>query len=100
MSSSPARRRLADALRRTLYATLEATWAEGFAIAGRLSAVRGRARGWSGVGGAPVVIVAAHPDDETAGCGGAACLHAEAGDRVRLPAPALFQPQEQFDTRR
>lgn len=29
-----------------------------------------------------VLIIAAHPDDELLGCGGAAALHARAGDRV------------------
>ena len=31
-----------------------------------------------------VVVIAPHPDDESIGCGGALCRHADAGDRVTV----------------
>ena len=71
------------ALRRGVYPALEATWAAGFAAAGRLRAPPG-VRPWRAAGGQRVGIVAPHPDDETVGCGGVAALHAAAGDRVAV----------------
>jgi LmbE family N-acetylglucosaminyl deacetylase len=70
-------------LRRVVYPALEATWAAGFATAGRRRP-RGRAHPWRAAGGQRVGIVAPHPDDETVGCGGVAALHAAAGDRVAV----------------
>jgi len=72
------------ALRRTLYPSLEAVWGAGFALAGRISRARSRAQAWSAAGGAPLLIVATHPDDEASGCGGAVCLHRDAGDPVAV----------------
>jgi len=79
--SSRVRALLAAGLRATLYPGLEAAWLQAFAVAGRLAPPR-LARAWDGAGGGTVLIVAPHPDDETAGCGGAACLHGLAGDTV------------------
>ncbi len=31
-----------------------------------------------------IVVIAPHPDDESIGCGGALCCHADAGDRVTV----------------
>ncbi|MGE0085827.1 MAG: glycosyltransferase [Desulfococcaceae bacterium] len=34
--------------------------------------------------GAKVLVLAPHPDDETLGCGGSVCIHADAGDTVKI----------------
>lgn len=81
---SSVRSKARAALRRTLYPGLQAVWGGGFALAGRFSRARGGAEAWSAAGGAPVLIVATHPDDEASGCGGVACLHGRAGDPMTV----------------
>ncbi|HMA37098.1 MAG TPA: PIG-L family deacetylase [Chloroflexia bacterium] len=70
-------------LRQVLYPALEATWAAGFALAGRYGPRRPVAR-WQATDGQRVGIVAPHPDDETAGCGGVMGRHRAAGHPVAV----------------
>ena len=76
-------KRLRAALRKPLFGIAEGIWAAGFAAAGRL-ARRSRIQPWTTTGGQRVVIVAAHPDDETMGAGGVAMLHQRTGDAVAI----------------
>ncbi|MEX1184828.1 MAG: PIG-L family deacetylase [Gemmatimonadota bacterium] len=69
-------------LRRLLLPPVEAGFGAVAALAGAYAA-RTPDRPWSR-GGSRVVIVAAHPDDETLGAGGAAVLHVRAGDHVTI----------------
>ncbi len=59
-------------------AIVEAVWACGFALAGRIQ--RRPVDVWSSPGGQRVMIVAPHPDDEVIGCGGTLLRHSQAGD--------------------
>ena len=69
--------------RRYLFPAIEACWAAGFGLAGWATRPGRRARHWAPQHG-QVVIIAPHPDDETAGAGGVAALHAQAGDPLRV----------------
>ncbi|MEO6325022.1 MAG: PIG-L family deacetylase [Thermoanaerobaculia bacterium] len=65
-------------------AFVERSWRACFWASGRLA--RTATRRWSSSGGQRVLVVAPHPDDETAGCGGTLMAHVAAGDEVH----ALF----------
>lgn len=68
-------------------AALECAWSPAFHLAGRwlcrTSSGLPPALDWQPAG-APVVILAPHPDDETLGCGGTLLRHREAGDEVHV----------------
>src|SRR6476469_9463285 len=71
-------------LRQALYPALEEVWGTGFFLVGLYQQWHWRMRHLEFTGGARVGIVAPHPDDETGGCGGVACLHRAAGDTVSV----------------
>ena len=76
------RARGSAALQRWVYPALTRLWAGGFALAGAGDRAAARFTAWSTPGGLRVGLLAPHPDDETAGCGGVAALHRAAGDQV------------------
>ncbi|MEE8524823.1 MAG: PIG-L family deacetylase [Thermoanaerobaculia bacterium] len=57
-------------------------WSAAFGMTGRV--LRPRARIDEPTGGHRVMVIAPHPDDEVAGCGGTICEHRRAGDRVTV----------------
>jgi LmbE family N-acetylglucosaminyl deacetylase len=61
---------------------VEAFWAAGFVLAGRLTSQHRPCLEPSG--STRVLAVAPHPDDECTGCGGTLALHARAGDHVTV----------------
>jgi LmbE family N-acetylglucosaminyl deacetylase len=78
MSSSVSGRRLED----LVLAALALPWDMAFAALGWLAPAR--AARWSSSGGLRVLVIAPHPDDEVAGCGGTILLHRQRGDVVTV----------------
>ena len=73
---------LKTVLKTTLQWSFESLWSVGFRLLGWL--LRPNPEVWSSPGGQRVLVIATHPDDEVASCGGAILEHLRRGDPVRI----------------
>jgi len=69
-------------LRAMVFGACEQWWSIAFALAGLLH--RPRVQWWSPLNHGRVCVIAPHPDDECAGCGGTIVRHQRAGDHVTI----------------
>lgn len=80
----PFSRAIRQGIRKHVFPAIETGWAAGFSLVGRMFPPTAGVRRWTARGDEHIAIVAPHPDDETLGAGGVACLHRLAGDHVAV----------------